>query len=44
MRSLKGLNIIGIDINTVTPVHDAGGATAILAASLLAECLGVLGQ
>jgi agmatinase len=42
MRSLKGLNVVGIDINTVTPVHDAGGATAILAASLLAECLGVL--
>ena len=42
MRGLKGLNIIGIDINTVTPVHDAGGSTAILAASLLAECLGIL--
>ena len=42
MRGLKGLNIIGIDINTMTPLHDAGGATAILAASLLAESLGVL--
>ncbi len=44
MRSLKGLNIIGIDINTVTPLHDAGGVTAILAASPLTECLGVLSQ
>lgn len=42
MRGLKGLNIIGIDINTMTPLHDAGGATATLAASLLAEALGVL--
>jgi len=42
MRSLRGLNVVGIDINTVTPVHDAGGATAILAASLVAESLGVL--
>jgi arginase family enzyme len=42
MRGLKGLSIIGIDINTMTPLHDAGGATAILAASLLAEGLGIL--
>jgi agmatinase len=42
MRGLKGLNIIGIDINTMTPVHDTNGATAILAASLLAEGLGIL--
>jgi agmatinase len=42
MRGLKGLNIIGIDINTMTPLHDAGGATATLAASLLAESLGIL--
>jgi agmatinase len=39
MRGLKGLSIIGIDINTMTPLHDAGGATAILAVSLLAESL-----
>ena len=42
MRGLKGLNIVGIDINTMSPLHDAGGATATLAASLLAESLGVL--
>jgi guanidinobutyrase len=39
MRDLKGLSIIGIDINTMTPLHDAGGATAILAVNLLAESL-----
>ena len=42
MRALQGLNVIGVDINTVTPIHDAGGATATLAASLLAEALAVL--
>lgn len=44
MRGLAGLDIIGIDINTMAPLHDAGNATAILAASLVAESLGVLGQ
>ena len=42
MRGLRGLNIIGVDINTMTPAHDASGATAILGAGLLAESLGVL--
>ena len=42
MRGLQGLNVIGIDINTMTPLHDAGGVTATLAASLLAESLAVL--
>lgn len=42
LRGLKGMNIIGIDINTLSPLHDPSGATASLAASLLAESLGVL--
>ena len=42
MRGLTELNVIGIDINTMTPLHDASGATATLAASLLAESLAVL--
>ena len=42
LRGLKGLNIIGIDINTMSPLHDSSGATATLAASLLAESLGIL--
>lgn len=44
MRGLKGMNIIAIDINTATPVHDQTGATATLAASLAAEALGVLSK
>jgi agmatinase len=42
LRGLKGLDIIGIDINTTSPIHDPSGATAALAASLLAESLGIL--
>jgi len=42
LRGLKGLNIIGIDINTTSPIHDPSGATATLAASLVAESLGIL--
>ncbi len=43
MRALKGLNIIAIDINTTTPIHDPSGTTAHLAAGLVAESLGILG-
>jgi agmatinase len=42
MRGLKGLNIVGIDINTITPLHDPAGASANLAATLIAEGLGIL--
>jgi agmatinase len=42
LRGLKGLNVIAIDINTTTPIHDPSGATANLAAGLLAEALAVL--
>jgi len=42
LRGLKGLNIIGIDINTTSPLHDPSGVTATLAASMLAESLGIL--
>ena len=44
MRGLAGLDIVGIDINTMAPLHDAGNATAILGASPVAESLGVLGS
>ncbi len=42
MRGLEGLNVIGIDINTTTPVHDPAGSSANLAATLLAEGLAVI--
>ena len=42
MRSLKGLNIVGMDINTTNLLHDPAGVSANLAATLIAEGLGVL--
>ena len=42
MRGLKGLDIIAIDINTLTPVHDPSGSSSNLAAGLVAEGLGIL--
>jgi agmatinase len=42
MRGLKGLNIVGIDINTTTPLHYPAGTSANLAATLIAEGLGCL--
>ena len=42
MKGLKGLNVIAVDINTMTPVHDPSGATANLGAGLVAEALAIL--
>ena len=33
MRGLAGLNIIAIDVNTVSPPHDLNGMTAFLAST-----------
>ncbi|MCR9255318.1 MAG: arginase family protein [Alphaproteobacteria bacterium] len=37
IRGLKGLNIVGFDINTVAPLYDVQGMTAWLAATVAAE-------
>lgn len=42
VRGLKGLDIVALDINTVTPLHDPAGVTATLAASVAAEMLALL--
>lgn len=39
IRYLKGLNIVAIDINTISPPHDVGGMSALLAATLAFELL-----
>lgn len=39
LRSLSGLNIIGADINTVSPPHDPAGMTAFLASTVALEIL-----
>lgn len=38
IRSLRGLNFVAFDVNTVSPPQDVGGATAFLAASVVWEC------
>ena len=38
LRSLTGLNIVAVDINTVSPDHDVGGMTAFLAGTIALEC------
>jgi len=42
LRGLEGLDIVAVDVNAMTPVHDPSGATAVLAASALAECLALV--
>ncbi|MEM7122501.1 MAG: arginase family protein [Pseudomonadota bacterium] len=42
VRGLKGLDIVALDINTVTPLHDPAGVTATLAASVAGEMLALL--
>ncbi|MFA3919121.1 arginase family protein [Ruegeria hyattellae] len=38
LRALTGLNIVAVDINTVSPDHDVGGMTAFLAGTIAMEC------
>ena len=35
ISGLRGLNIVAIDVNTVSPPHDVGGMTAFLAATVM---------
>lgn len=42
IRGLKGLDVVALDINTVTPLHDSAGVTAALAASVASEMLALL--
>jgi arginase family enzyme len=39
LRGLTGLDIVAIDINTVSPPHDVNGMTAPLAAYVAFETL-----
>lgn len=39
LRALDGLNIVGADVNTVSPPHDVNGMTAFLAAAVTYEIL-----
>ena len=39
LQSLAGLDFAGFDINTVSPPHDVGGITQLLAGRVMLECL-----
>jgi agmatinase len=42
LRGLSGIDIVAADINTVSPPHDVGGMTALLAANVTFEILTLL--
>jgi len=42
IRNLSGLNIVSIDINTISPPHNVGGMSAFLAATVAYELLVML--
>lgn len=44
IRALAGLDIVAVDVNTVSPPHDVGGMTALLAAATLFEFIRLLEQ
>ncbi len=37
LRGIGGLNIVAIDVNTISPPHDVGGMSALLAANVMLE-------
>ncbi|MGC1891410.1 MAG: arginase family protein [Stellaceae bacterium] len=42
LRGLSGLDIIAVDVNTVSPPHDVQNMTAFLAAQVIYESLVLL--
>jgi agmatinase len=44
LEQCKGLNIVGICINTVSPPHDPQGVTALLAANVAMNFINLLGR
>lgn len=42
LQGLSGLNIVGTDINTLSPLYDVGGMSAFLAATCVLECLALV--
>jgi len=37
LRGIGGLNIVAVDVNTISPPHDDGGMSALLAANVMLE-------
>lgn len=42
LQGLAGLNIVAVDVNTVSPPHDVGGMTAFLAGTVILESLSLI--
>jgi agmatinase len=39
LRGLAGLNIVAVDVNTISPPHDVGGMSALLAGNVMLEAM-----
>ncbi|MGH6954198.1 MAG: arginase family protein [Alphaproteobacteria bacterium] len=39
LHGLAGLDFVGFDVNTLSPLHDVGGMSAFLAGTVVMECL-----
>jgi len=39
LRGLHGLNVVAFDVNTISPPHDVGGMSSLLAANVMLEAL-----
>jgi agmatinase len=39
LRALHGLNVVAFDVNTISPPHDVGGMSALLAANVMLEAI-----
>ncbi len=44
LRGITGLDIVAVDINTVSPPHDVMGMTAPLAAQVAPDCMLLISQ
>ena len=44
LRSLVGLRLVAIDVNTVSPPHDFNGQTAFLAAQIMLEAMALIAR
>ena len=39
LRGMHGLNVVAFDVNTISPPHDVGGMSALLAANVMLEAI-----
>ena len=44
LEACAGLNLVGVNINTVSPPHDVGGMSALLAAQVTLNALNLIAR